>query len=177
MKQDAASATGRTLDRRRSDGGARAEQAGYSLSELLVVIAMIALIVLFGGPALGSAFKSYKVRTAADGLTTSLRALRYTAVAQRAPHTMTINDEAATPSNQYSYVNKMGKNILVTLDGVLIENASPASITFGIDGGTGSGSNLNVLVSTVVSSDRGERYTITVTPSGTVTADFSTFAP
>lgn len=153
------------------------DQAGYSLSELLVVIAMIALIVLFGGPALGSAFKSYKVRTAADGLTTSLRALRYTAVAERSPHTMTINDVGATPANQYSYVNKMGKDIVVTFDGVVIESASPASITFGIDGGTGAGSNLDVLVSAVVSSDRGERYTITVTPSGTVTADFSTFTP
>lgn len=177
MKRDAPIDTGRTSDGRRPEGVRRTGQAGYSLSELLVVIAMIALIVLFGGPALGSAFKSYKLRTAADGLTTSLRALRYTAVAERAPHTMTINDEAATPANQYSYVNKLGKNILVTFDGVVIESASPAGITFGIDGGSGSGSNLDVLLSMVVSSDRGERYTITVTPSGTVTADFSTFTP
>jgi prepilin-type N-terminal cleavage/methylation domain-containing protein len=177
MKRDSGNEIDRPIDRRRSDGGRWTRQAGYSLSELLVVIAMIALVVLFGGPALANAYKSYKVRAAADGLTTNLRALRYTAVAERAPRSLTINDEAATPANQYSYVNKMGKNILVTLDGVVIESASPASITFGINGGTGLTSNLDVLLSMTVSRDRGERYTITVTPTGTVTADFTTFTP
>jgi prepilin-type N-terminal cleavage/methylation domain-containing protein len=152
-------------------------QAGYSLSELLVVVALMALVILFGGPALGSAFKSYKVRTAADGLTSSLRALRYTAGAERTPHTLTINDEDATPANQYSFVNLKGQDVVVTLDGVAIENSSPASISFGINGTTGSTSNIDVLVSMVVSSDRGERYTITVTPTGSVSADMSTFTP
>jgi len=177
MNRDAGIETDRTIDRRRSGGVSRTKQSGYSLSELLVVIALMALVILFGGPAMASAFKSYKVRTAADGLTSSLRAMRYTAVAERAPRALTVNDEDATPANQYSYVNKMGKNIVVTFDGVIIENTSDASIPFGINGGTGSTSDLSVLVSMAVSSDRGERYTITITPSGTVSADFSTFTP
>ncbi len=177
MKPDAGNEMDRAIDRRRSGGGPWTKQSGYSLSELLVVIALMGLVILFGGPALGNAFKSYKVRSAADGLTTSLRALRYAAVTQRTPRTMTINDEAATPPNQYSYVNMKGKIVLVTFDGVVIESASPASISFGINGSTGSTSNLSVLVSMAVTSDRGERYTITATPTGTVMADFSTFTP
>lgn len=177
MNRDAGNETGQIIERRRHGDGLSTHQDGYSLSELLTVLALMALVILFGGPAMASAFKSYKVRSAADVMSSSLRAMRYTAVAERTPHTVTINDESATPANQYSYVNKMGKTINVVLDGVVIESASPASITFGINGGTGSTSNLDVVISMTVSRDRGERYTITATPSGTVTTAFSTFTP
>ena len=56
---------------------------GFSLSEMLVVIAIMGLFILFGGPAMADAYRAYKVRSAADMLVTDIRALRYNAVAQR----------------------------------------------------------------------------------------------
>jgi len=58
---------------------------GYSLPELLIVIALIGLFVLFGGPAMADAYRAYKVRSVANNLSIDLRAMRYNAVSTRSP--------------------------------------------------------------------------------------------
>jgi len=150
---------------------------GFSLPELLVVIFLMGMFVVFGGPALNEAFKSYKVRSAADNLLTDIRALRYTAVANRAPATMTINDQSnIAAKNQYSYTNTKGRLITVNMpDGVNIETTSAASITFNIYGSTGAGGSQTVVVSTPINDSRNDRYTISVTATGTVSSAYSTF--
>jgi prepilin-type N-terminal cleavage/methylation domain-containing protein len=160
--------------RRRRTG----RESGYSLPELLIVIALIGIFVVFGGPALQSALKSYKVRSMANLLTTDIRALRYNAVTNRSPQTMTINDRTATPANQYSFTNSKGKPVTIRMEGgVDIDTSSPSSLGFTINGATGSTSNLSVSVSGQVSSTRGDRYTITVTPTGTVSAAYTEYTP
>jgi len=147
---------------------------GYSLSELLIVIALIGLFVLFGGPAMADGFRAYKVRSVANNLTIDLRALRYNAVANRTPFTMTINNLTNASPNQYSYNNVKGDAITIRLDSVDIETTSAASITFNINGSTGAG-NQTVSVSKSINSTRNDRYTITVTPTGTISSAYSTF--
>ena len=157
----------RTMD---GDGGER----GYSLPELLIVIALIGLFVLFAGPATKDAYRSYKVRSVADNLATDLRALRYNAVANRAPRSITINNQGALSPNQYSYNNYKGVAVTVRLDSANIETTSAASITFNINGSTGAGTQ-TVAISGAINDSRNDRYTITVTPTGTISSAYSTF--
>jgi len=149
---------------------------GYSLPELLIVIALIGLFVLFGGPSMADAFRAYKVRSVANDLTVDLRAMRYNAVSTRTPRTMTINNQAdATAPNQYSYTNYKGDPITVRIEPfVNIETTSAASISFNIYGATGVGSQ-TVSVSMFISGTRNDRYTISVSPTGTISSAYSTF--
>ena len=149
---------------------------GYSLPELLIVIALIGLFVLFGGPAMADAFRAYKVRSVANDLTTDLRALRYNAVSTRTPRTMTLNNTTSASPNQYTYTNFKGDPITVLIEpGVAIETTSAASITFNINGSTGATGNQTVSLSMFISGSRNDRYTITITPSGTISSAYSTF--
>jgi prepilin-type N-terminal cleavage/methylation domain-containing protein len=163
---------------RRSTGRTHGN-GGFSLSELLVVIALLGLFILFGGPAMADAFRAYKVRSAADMLVTDIRALRYNAVAQRASQTLTINTQGnSTAPNQYSFVNMRGVTVTRKQEaGVNIEDTSATTITFSNTGTTGSTGNLTVIMSLTVNGDRGDRYTLTVTPTGTVSSAYASYVP
>lgn len=152
-------------------------ERGFSLPELLAVIFFIGLFVVFGAPAFMDAFRAYRVRADADNVVTDIRALRYNAVTNRASRTMTINNQSnSTAPNTYSFVNAAGNTVTMTMDmGVNIETTSAASITMGSNGSTGVTGNLTVSVSGMVNTSRNDRYTITITPSGTISSAYSTF--
>jgi len=155
----------------------RRQERGFSLPELLTVIALMGLFIIFGGPAMNEAYRSYKVRATADNLLNDLRAQRYIAVANRATGTLTLNNQSnVTAPNTYSFSNSKGVLITVTMDpGVNIETTSAASVSFGINGGTGASGNTRVMVSCAINGSRNDRYTITITPTGTVSSAYSTF--
>jgi type IV fimbrial biogenesis protein FimT/type IV fimbrial biogenesis protein FimU len=165
------------MTRQTTTPGAR--RNGFSLPELLVVIAIMGLFILFGGPALADAFRAYKVRSAADVIATDLRAMRYLAVAMRTTRTVTVHTQSdATTPNTYSFVNRIGDTVVRRVEsGVNIETASNATIPFGITGSTGVSGPLSVLVSMDVNSDRGDRYTVTVSPTGTVSTAYASYVP
>jgi Tfp pilus assembly protein FimT len=164
--------------KRESNATRRERMAGFSLSELLTVIALMALFILFGGPAMADAFRAYKVRSAADVLATDVRALRYAAVAGRTSLTMTLNNQGNTPPNQYTFTNAKGQSVTRQIEyGVNLETSSAASITFSAMGSTGTSSTQTFVVSMGVNSTRGDRYTIAVSPSGTVSTAYSTYVP
>lgn len=152
---------------------------GYSLSELLTVIALLGLFILFGGPAMADAFRAYKVRATANIVATDVRAMRYSAVGQRSPRTMTINSQGAgTNPNTYSFVNAVGQTITRRIEsGVNIEDASADTLSFSTTGATGSAGAETILVSMAINATRGDRYTIRISPSGTVTTAYSTYTP
>ena len=162
----------------RQSTGREQRNGGFSLPELLTVIAIMGLFILFGGPAMADAYRAYKVRSAADMLVTDIRALRYNAVAQRATQTLTINTQGnSTAPNQYSFVNIKGVTVVRQEEvGVNIDDTSSTTITFNNTGSTGTG-NLTVIMSLTVNGDRGDRYTLTVTPTGTVSSAYSTYVP
>lgn len=157
-----------------SDRSRRGER-GFSLAELAVVIAIMGLFATFGFPILSEAYRSYRVRVYADDIVNSLRAVRYNAVSNRTGATITLNDENnGTAPNQYSFVNMRGRTITVKLEnGVKIESGTPASITFNTYGSCGG--TQTVKVSNWINGSRSDRYTITVSPSGTVSSAYSTF--
>ena len=157
----------------------RTREHGFSIPELLAVMALMALLILFGGPAMADGFRSYKVRSAADILSTDVRALRYSAVATRASLTMTLNNQShATAPNQYTYTNSKGVTIVRPIEnGVNLETGSAASITFGTTGSTGLTSSQTLIVSMGINATRGDRYTISISPSGTVSTAYTTYVP
>jgi prepilin-type N-terminal cleavage/methylation domain-containing protein len=157
----------------------RGTQDGYSLPELLTVIALIGLFVLFGGPAMADGFKAYKVKTSADIVATDVRGMRYAAVGRRTPMTMTISSQGSGVNpNTYTFTNAAGQAITRRLEqGVNIEDASADTLSFGTTGSTGSTATQVLIVSMDINSSRGDRYTISVTPTGTVTTAYSTYTP
>jgi type IV fimbrial biogenesis protein FimU len=167
------------MRRERREGKRRRKADGYSLSELLTVIALIGIFVLFGGPAMADAFKAYKVKAAADILATDVRGMRYAAVGQRATRTMTINSQGAgSNANTYSFVNARGETITRQVEfGVNIDDASADTLSFGSTGATGSTGTEILIVRMDINGTRGDRYTISVSPSGTVTTAYSTYTP
>jgi len=163
----------------RRSTGRDERNGGFSLPELLAVIAIMGLFILFGGPAMADAYRAYKVRSSADTLVTDIRALRYNAVAQRATQTLTINTQGnSTAPNQYSFVNMRGVTVVRKEEvGVNIDDTSSTTISFNNTGTTGSTGNLTVIMSLTVNGDRGDRYTLTVTPTGTVSSAYASYVP
>ena len=152
-------------------------ERGFSLPELLTVLALMGLFIIFAGPAMADGYRAYKVRSTADNLTTDIRALRYNAVTNRGSRTMTLNDQTnATAPNTYSFVNAAGNTVTITLDvGINIESGSATTLTMNSNGSTGSAGNATVSVSGMINGSRNDRYTITITPTGTVSSAYSTF--
>src|SRR5436309_10159467 len=153
-REDMAMSMKRSTSRR--SGGER----GYSLPELLIVIALIGIFVVFGGPSINEAYKAYKIWSVANELVTDLRAQRYNAVSNRAPRTLTLNNQSATPPNQYSYTTYKGVAMTVRLENSNIETTSAASVTFNTNGSTGAVGNQTVVVSGNINDTRNDRYTI-----------------
>lgn len=157
----------------------RRNMAGYSLSELLTVIALMGLFILFGGPAMADAFRAYKVKSSANIVATDVRGMRYSAVGMRTSRTMTINSQGSgTDPNTYVFVNAIGDTITRRMEpGVNIEDASADTLSFSTTGATGSTATQTIIVSMDINGTRGDRYTISVSPSGTVSAAYSTYTP
>jgi prepilin-type N-terminal cleavage/methylation domain-containing protein len=77
---------------------ARAISPGYSLVELLVVLAIMALVVLVAIPAASSTVERMTLSADARTLTTELRALRTTALDRQTDIVLTAGVEGLVPS-------------------------------------------------------------------------------
>ncbi|HZI92636.1 MAG TPA: prepilin-type N-terminal cleavage/methylation domain-containing protein [Patescibacteria group bacterium] len=74
-------------------------EAGFSLSEILVVVVIIGLCAAVFVPNVGTFYRAYRIHSAADQLTGHMRTARQIAVSQRLPVTLTINP---SPANSYT---------------------------------------------------------------------------
>ncbi|MCZ6670068.1 MAG: prepilin-type N-terminal cleavage/methylation domain-containing protein, partial [Acidobacteria bacterium] len=90
------------------DTGLKSKRNGFTISEILVVVPIIALMLLFTLPSLGERYRGYKVRTATNELIADLRVARHTAITERTTVVFTVNDQGDSPPNQYSYVRANG---------------------------------------------------------------------
>ena len=157
----------------------RRTEDGYSLSELLTVIALLGMFILFGGPAMADGFRAYKVKSSANIVATDVRGMRYAAVGNRTSLTMTVSNQASgTNPNTYVFTNAAGQTITRRLEpGVNLESGSAATLSFSSMGSTGSTATPVLIVSMDINSTRGDRYTISVSPTGTVTTAYATYTP
>ena len=78
----------------------RHRQAGFSLAEMLIVIAFIAITVAIGIPLVNEQVRIAEVRSSADDLALHLRAARMLAVAKHKTIVFTVNVD---PVNSFSY--------------------------------------------------------------------------
>ena len=82
-----------------------------------------------------------------------------------------------TPEASRTAGNKVEARNLARKVKIPIVTGSDGTVSFNSKGATGTAGNLQVIVSTWIGGTRGDCYTITVRPSGTVASAYSTYTP
>ena len=142
----------------------RKRQAGFSLAEMLMVIALIGIAVAIGIPLVNEQVRIAEVRGAADDLALHLRAARMISVTKHKTITFTVSVD---PVNEFSYEGNNGQVKTIKMPGrVRIASGSDGSINFMQNGAVDAISSI-VIESNV--SDKLERWTATVNTVGLTT--------
>jgi prepilin-type N-terminal cleavage/methylation domain-containing protein len=138
-------------------------ERGFSIGEMLVVIALIGITVALAIPLVNEQVRVANIRGAADQMATHLRAARMIAVSHRKDITVTVNID---PTNSYSYENTTGTMMTYSMPSqVVIKSGSSTSITFHSDGSAAAASTVTA-ESTVANAI--ERWTLSVNALGLV---------
>ena len=142
----------------------RRVDAGFSLVELLAVVAIIGAIVAMGIPLVNEQLRIAEARAISDEIAVHLRAARMIAVSKHKDIVVTIN---ADPTNTVSYEGTNGETRTIATPGrVKITTGSSASITFHSDGSSGA---VSTLVTESVVKNGIERWTLNVNTIGLIT--------
>ena len=149
--------------RRRGALANRPREAGFSLAETLIVLALIGITVAIGIPLVNEQVRIAEIRSATDQFAVHLRAARMIAVSQHRDVDVTIS---ADPINTMSYERTLGDPLVIAMPGtVKIMSGSAATITFHSDGSSDASST--VTTESVVSNAT-ERWLLTVNVLGFV---------
>jgi type IV fimbrial biogenesis protein FimU len=153
--------------------GSSIPESGFSIVEMLLVLALMGIFITFAGPAFTDSYRAYKVRSAMQELSVALRAVRQVAVSTRAATNLTIDTAGGT----YSWTDAKGQTRTWPLPtGVAFTSASPTTITFVTNGTVSSGSATIVLKGTVNGS-RADQWTINLNTTGQVTSSYASVTP
>jgi prepilin-type N-terminal cleavage/methylation domain-containing protein len=159
-----------TQGRRKAKG--RSER-GFSITEMLTVLALAGLMITFVGPAFSESYKAYKVRAAALEISDTLRAVRQVAVSTRTASSLVIDTTAGT----FSWTDIRGRARSVPLTPpVHFVSASPATITFITDGTVSTGT-ASVVLQNTINSAIADRWTLDLNTVGKITTTKSQVAP
>lgn len=110
----------------------RAAAGGFSITELLVVLAIIGLTVAVTVPLVSNQVRMAAIRSAAAEFTSNLRAARMIAVSGHRTIDVRVD---ADPANSYTYKDVRGVDRQIALpDGIRIVSCTPATIRFRPDG-------------------------------------------
>ena len=140
---------------------------GVSLSELLVVMAIIGIAVAIGIPLATQQMRMARIRGAADQLAMDIKAARMIAVSTRADVDMTIDTQ---PTNAYEYTDNQGKLRRIEMpDGVRI-TSSDSPLTFHLNGSLDNAATTVLEID--VSGSLTERWTISTTILGVSKTEF-----
>ena len=146
----------------------RRRERGFSIGEMLVVLAIMGITLAIGIPLVNEQVRIADIRSAADNLAVNLRAARMIAVSHHKDIVVTVNNETVASPNTNSITYLGTTNTLKTVSmpkQVNIKSGSATSITFHSDGSTAAAST--VTAECVVSSAT-ERWTLTVNTLGLV---------
>ncbi|MCI0568667.1 MAG: prepilin-type N-terminal cleavage/methylation domain-containing protein [Acidobacteria bacterium] len=151
----------------------RTVDAGFSVVELLVVLAIMGIFITFAGPAFTESYRAYKVRSASQELSVALRAVRQVAVSTRSASNLLVN----TSGGSYSWTDAKGKTRSWVLpNGVSFISANPSTITF-VTNGTVSTGSASIILQGTVNGSRADRWTLNLNTVGQVTSSFSMVTP
>ena len=159
-------------------------EAGFSLAEMLVVIVIIGLAAAVFVPNVGTFYKAYRVRSAADQISSHMRTARQIAVTQHLPVTFTINP---SPANTYSFSYTLPGKPMTTqtftlYKEVTVTNTPTGALVFTLNqNGTVANPTTPddqnptanyVRLTHAIGSGKTDRYTITFTVAGKVGVKF-----
>jgi prepilin-type N-terminal cleavage/methylation domain-containing protein len=138
-------------------------QAGFSLAELLAVLAIIGAIVAMGIPLINEQVRIAEARSISDQIAVHLRAARMIAVTQHKDVDVTISVD---PTNTVSYTGANGELRLIAMPPrVKIKSGSSVLIRFKSDG---SANATGTLTTESAVANAIERWTLTVNTVGMV---------
>jgi prepilin-type N-terminal cleavage/methylation domain-containing protein len=146
----------------------RVKQAGVTLPELLVVVAIISMAVTVSVPLISGAVRSSSARAAANGFAVNLKAARMLAVSINAPVTVTVqeepHDDCFCEVTFYEYPDRRGNMQRIEMPPGVTIDASTTPIIFMPNGSVPGGSN--TVIRTRVSPETLESWTIETTATG-----------
>ena len=108
-----------------------ARQAGITLPELLVVVAIIGMAVMVAIPVISRTVQGAKIRAATQQFAVTVRAVRMIAVTVRGPVDLAVEVD---PVNAYEYMDVSGVLRRFELDSAVRIASSDTPITFNPDG-------------------------------------------
>ncbi len=139
---------------------------GFSLSEMLVVVAIVGLAVAIAIPLTSEQVRLAKVRSAADEFAIHLKAARMIAVTKRQDVVFTILPD---PVNAYTYraVNDELRTFPLPSGVRIVSPTADTTVTFRLNGSLAA-SNTTVLEA-MISGDEKERFTVSTSILGVST--------
>jgi prepilin-type N-terminal cleavage/methylation domain-containing protein len=119
---------------------------GFSLPEVLIVLAIIGLAVAISVPLVSEMVNQARIRTAADQFSVDLRAARMIAVSKRATPYLDVSVQP-DPVNRYTFANGRGETRVVQFPkGVrVITPSTDYTVRYLRDGSVSGGGNTTVL--------------------------------
>ena len=149
------------------------DDQGFSVTEMLTVLAIAALIITFAGPAFTESYRAYKVRSSTLELSDTIRAVRQVAVTSRTASSLTID----TAAGSYSWTDIKGQARSAGLaPGVQFISANPATITF-VTNGTVSTGTATIVLQNTINAQTADRWTLDLNTVGKITTTKTSVAP
>ena len=152
----------------------RKNQRGFSLGELLVVVAILGLVVLVAVPLIAEQVRAAEVRAAGDQLAMSLKAARMVAVSTHADVVFTIEVD---PDNKYSYTDNRGRLRETVVPSSVTITSSDGDITFTDRGSIDSATTMDIVLEANLTSGTVDRWTISTSILGVSSVSHDRYTP
>ena len=152
----------------------RPGQHGFSLTELLIVMGLMAIVMLITLPALGNFLRSNRVRSAASLMVNHVRLARHAAIANSGTAAIDVSADGLA----YTYPDTRGNTLTMSLpEGVSIVTANPDPLGFTSNGNLDGVTSATLELQGFVSDGNAHRFTIALSKIGKVTVTRTEVTP